>query len=79
MNAGKVQLDILRSDLLGGHHSGRWTGDFTQSPPNFAGGGALQKISMEQLSTLMHDNWASGQISGQICDQHAGYGCSRLA
>ena len=61
MNGGRAELDILRSELLGGHHSGTWTADFTQSPPTYAGGGALQKISMDQLSTLMHENWASGQ------------------
>jgi len=66
MNAGKVRLDVLRSDLLGGHHNGRWTADFTQSPPRFAGGGTLQKIAMDQLSALMHDNWAAGQISGKF-------------
>jgi hypothetical protein len=64
MNDGKVQLDILRSDLLGGHHTGRWTADFTQSPPRFEGGGGLQKVSMDQLSALMHENWASGQALG---------------
>ncbi len=61
MNGGRVELDILRSDLLGGHHNGKWTGDFTQSPPRYSGGGGLQKISMDQLSTLMHENWATGQ------------------
>ena len=61
INAGQVELDILRSDLLGGHHTGKWTGDFTQSPPRFAGGGGLQKISMDQISTLMHENFATGQ------------------
>ncbi len=65
MSAGKVGLDILRSDLLGGHQSGRWTGDFTQSPPRFEGGGSLQRISMDQLSTLMRENWASGQALGK--------------
>ncbi len=65
MDAGKVTLDILRSDLLGGHHNGHWTGDFTVSPPRFEGGGGLQKVSMDQLSTLMHDNWATGQAAGR--------------
>ncbi len=65
MNAGKVELDILRSDLLGGHHTGKWTGDFTTSPPRYAGGGVVQKISMDQLSTLMHENWATGQTAAK--------------
>lgn len=64
LNAGKVQLDILGSDLLGGHHSGRWTADFTQSPLRYVGGGTVQKVAMDQLGLLMHDNWASGQASG---------------
>jgi hypothetical protein len=65
MNAGKAEIDILRSDVLGGHHSGKWIADFTQSPPRFEGGGGLQKISMDQLSALMHDNWASGLATGK--------------
>ncbi len=65
MNAGKIQLDILHSDLLGGHHTGHWTADFTQSPPGFEGGGSMQKISMDQLSALMHENWASGPALGK--------------
>lgn len=65
INDGTVELDIVRSDLLGGHQTGKWTGDFTTSPPMYAGGGVLQKISMDQLSTLMHENWATGQTSGK--------------
>lgn len=65
MNGGKAELEILRSDILAGHHTGKWTGDFTVSPPMYSGGGALQKISMDQLSTLMHENWATGQASGK--------------
>ena len=65
MQAGKAQVDIARSDLLGGHHTGRWTGDFTQSPARYEGGGELQKIAIEQLATLMHDNWGTGQAAGK--------------
>jgi AsmA protein len=66
LSSGHAELSILRSDVLGGHHSGKWLGDFTQSPPRFEGGGGLQKISMEQLSTLMHENWATGQAAGKL-------------
>jgi AsmA protein len=65
MSSGHAEVDVLRSDLLGGHHSGKWLADFTQSPPRFEGGGGLQKVSMDQLSTLMHDNWATGQGTGK--------------
>jgi AsmA protein len=66
MNDGSVELDILRSDVLGGHYNGPWTADFAQSPPRFAGGGALQKIAMDQLAAVMHDNWAAGQLTGKF-------------
>jgi uncharacterized protein involved in outer membrane biogenesis len=65
MNAGKVQLDIVRSDVLGGKNAGRWNADFTQSPPQYAGGGTVQKISMDQLSAAMKDSWAGGQLTGK--------------
>lgn len=65
MNTGKVQLEVLRSDVLGGKHAGRWDADFTQSPPRYVGGGSFQKVSMEQLSTAMKDNWATGLVSGK--------------
>lgn len=60
LDSGKAELNVLASDLLGGFHAGRWSADFTQSPPSFAGGGGIQRVSMEQLSALMHDNWATG-------------------
>jgi hypothetical protein len=61
-NAGKVHLAIANSELLGGHHTGVWDADFTQSPPRFSGGGGVTRISAEQLSALMHDNWATGTL-----------------
>jgi hypothetical protein len=65
MNAGKVQLDVLRSDVLGGHNAGHWSADFTRSPPRYAGGGAFLKVSMDQLSAAMKDGWAAGLASGK--------------
>ena len=65
MNGGHVDVDISRSDILGGHHTGKWTAEFTTSPARYTGGGVLQKIAMDQLSTLMHENWATGQTSGK--------------
>ncbi len=62
LDAGKVHLTILSSDLLGGHQTGTWDGDFRESPPRFTGGGVANRISAEQLSALMHDNWATGTL-----------------
>jgi hypothetical protein len=33
-----------------------------QSPPRFNGSGNISRVSAEQLSALMHDNWASGTL-----------------
>ena len=55
----------MRADLLGGRHTGTWAADFTLSPPKFAGSGTVSKLSMAQLATLMHDNWATGAMDAQ--------------
>ena len=55
----------LRADILGGHHSGTWTADFTVAPPTYAGTGNITRVSMAQLATLMHDNWAAGAVDAQ--------------
>jgi hypothetical protein len=65
LDAGKLRVNDLRADFLGGRHSGTWTGDFTVSPPRFAGSGNLARISMAQLASLMHDNWASGNLDAK--------------
>ena len=65
LRAGELRVSDLRADLLGGHQSGAWTADFTVSPPRFAGSGNVTRVSMAQLASLMHDNWATGTIDGK--------------
>jgi hypothetical protein len=65
MNAGKIEFDVLRSELLGGRNAGRVTADFTQSPPQYTAGGGFQHFSMDQLSAAMKDSWATGQLVGK--------------
>jgi len=65
LDAGKLRVSDLRADFLEGHHTGTWTADFRVSPPRFAGSGNLTRVSMAQLATLMHDNWASGTIDAK--------------
>jgi AsmA family/AsmA-like C-terminal region len=60
LEGGKLQVSDLRADFLGGHHSGAWSADFTVSPAKFSGSGNVNRISMAQLASLMHDNWATG-------------------
>jgi len=65
MNAGTMSLKDLRADVLGGHHTGNWDGDFTAKSPKFFGSGSFSKVAMAQIATLMHDPWATGTIHGQ--------------
>ena len=72
LDAGKLRVSDLRGDLLGGHHTGTWTADFTVSPPRFAGSGNLARVAMAQLATLMHDNWATGTMDAKYSLAMAG-------
>jgi len=65
LNAGTLSLKDIRADLLGGHYTGNWDGDFTAKPPKFFGSGNVTKLSMAQVATLMHDAWATGNLDGQ--------------
>src|SRR5271165_1356825 len=72
LDAGKLRVSDLRADLLGGHHTGTWTADFTVSPPRFSGSGNLTRMSMAQLASLMHDNWANGAMDAKYSLAMAG-------
>jgi len=65
LQAGQLRVSELHGDLLGGKHTGTWTADFTVSPPSFTGTGSVSKLSMAQLATLMHDNWATGNVDAR--------------
>ena len=65
LDAGKLRVLDLRADILGGRHSGTWTADFTVAPPTYSGTGSMTRVSMAQLGTLMHDNWAAGAVDAQ--------------
>ena len=65
LKAGTVSLKDIRAEILGGHHSGNWDGDFTAKPPKFFGSGNVTRLAMAQVATLMHDAWATGTLDGQ--------------
>jgi hypothetical protein len=65
LNAGKLRMLDLRADILGGRHNGVWTADFTVASPTYSGTGSVARVSMAQLGTLMHDNWATGVADAQ--------------
>ena len=64
-DAGKLRVRDLRADILAGRHNGTWTADFTVAPPTYSGTGSITRVSMAQLATLMHDNWAAGAVDAQ--------------
>jgi len=72
LDAGKLRVSDFHADFLGGHHTGTWTADFTVSPPRFAGSGNVSRVSMAQLASLMHDNWATGTIDAKYSLAMAG-------
>ncbi len=69
---GRLRVSDFRADLFAGHHTGTWTADFTVSPPRFAGSGNLTRVSMVQLASLMHDNWATGTLDAKYSLAMAG-------
>ena len=78
LSFGKLRIHELRGDLLGGHQDGSWLADFTVSPPRFMGNGVVSKISMTQLATLMHDNWATGSVDAEYSLTLSGLSATKL-
>ena len=78
LSGGKLRINELRADILGGHQNGSWIADFTVSPPRFMGNGIVSKVSMTQLAGLMHDNWATGTVDGEYSLTLAGLNAASL-
>jgi hypothetical protein len=57
---GKLALHDLRAELLGGHHRGQWSADFTQNPPLYSGSGSVERTHLVQLGDWMREPWATG-------------------
>ncbi len=78
LSSGKLRINELRADLLGGHQNGSWIADFTLSPPRFMGNGIVSKLAMAQLGGLMHDNWATGNVDATYSLTLAGLNAANL-
>ncbi len=78
LSGGKLRINELRADMLGGHQNGSWIADFTLSPPRFMGNGIVSKLAMAQLSGLMHDNWATGNVDATYSLTLAGLNTASL-
>ncbi|HXE90038.1 MAG TPA: AsmA family protein [Terriglobales bacterium] len=62
---GRLELEELRGELLGGRHEGVWHADFTGPQPLYSAAGRLTGIALEQVGRLMHDPWATGHVSAR--------------
>jgi hypothetical protein len=78
LDQGRVNLTNLRAQLLQGSHRGNWSVDLNpattptkksnQNLPGirFHGAGTLHAISLDQISTLMNDDWITGTADGNF-------------
>jgi hypothetical protein len=78
LDRGKVNLKGLHAQLLQGSHRGDWTIDLNpataptkgsnQNLPGvrFHGAGTLHAVSLDQVSTLMNDDWITGTADGNF-------------
>jgi hypothetical protein len=78
LDRGKVSLTGLHAQLLQGSHRGNWTIDLNPATvptkgsnqnlagTRFHGAGTLHAISLDQVSTLMNDDWITGTAEGNF-------------
>lgn len=64
LNGGKLELENVNGDVLGGKHRGRWEADFSVKPSVCSGKGSVAGISLGNLSKWMKDDWVAGTASG---------------
>lgn len=79
LSGGRLVLDDVRGEVLGGRHRGAWRADFTGPEPVYSGKGNLQGASMEQLARLMRDPWATGTVDAEYDAALRGWTAAELA
>ena len=60
LDAGKLQISDLNSDVLDGKHRGEWHADFTMKPAICGGSGSFTGIPLERIADTMKDQWIAG-------------------
>lgn len=66
IDGGKITLSNLRAQLLDGAHTGHWVIDAGKQPLQYRGSGALQHVSLTQLSAAMGDSWVTGTADAKF-------------
>jgi AsmA family len=75
---GKLKVSDLHADVLGGKHTGEWKADFTSKPPQYSGGGTLERVSLGQLAGLMNDEWITGSATATYRATTSGLSANEL-
>ncbi len=78
LNRGKLRVSDLRGDVLGGKHVGEWEADFTTKPPEYSGSGTLERVSLDQLSASMNDDWITGSATASYRVKTSGLDATEL-
>ncbi len=78
LNKGKLKASDLRGDVLGGTHIGEWDADFTAKPPQYSGSGTLERVSLDQLSASMKDDWITGSATATYRVKTSGQDATEL-
>ncbi|MGH9509442.1 MAG: AsmA-like C-terminal region-containing protein, partial [Terriglobales bacterium] len=79
LSGGRMVLDDVQGEMLGGRHRGAWRADFTGPEPVYSGKGSLQGASMEQVARLMRDPWATGSVDAEYDAALRGWTAAELA
>ena len=69
----------LRADLLGGSYAGDITGDFASETPAYKATGNVVDISIGNIAAMMHDGWASGNLTGTFNYSGKGWSADAIA
>ncbi|MGO9085637.1 MAG: AsmA family protein [Candidatus Sulfotelmatobacter sp.] len=64
LDGGKLKIQDLNGDVLGGTQHGAWQADFSVRPALFSGRGSLSGIVLAQLADTMKDAPLTGTLSG---------------
>jgi len=75
---GQLRLYELHADVLGGKHVGEWKADFTSKPPQYSGGGTLERVALGQLADTMNDSWIMGSATATYRASASGLTASEL-
>ena len=78
MQGGKLEVNDLRADLLGGRHKGDWSADFTSQPPRYTASGGVDRVALGQLATAMDNAWITGMATAKYRVDASGLTASEL-